>query len=51
MAIKAMEMKVIPTGTNVNTYDAYDLVLMVRDRADILLPLHEPEFASIDTIG
>jgi len=26
-------------------------MLMVRDRADILLPLHEPEFAAIETIG
>ncbi len=50
-AIRAMEMEVIPPGTNVNTYDAYDMMLKVRDQADILLPLHEPEFASIDTIG
>jgi hypothetical protein len=25
-------------------------VLRVRDMADILLPLHEPKFASVDTI-
>ncbi|MGB9713066.1 MAG: N-acyl homoserine lactonase family protein [Dissulfurimicrobium sp.] len=48
--IKAMEMEVIPPGTHVNVYEAYDIVLRVRDMADILLPLHEPRFASIDTI-
>lgn len=48
--IKAMEMDVIPPGTSVNTYDAYDIMFKVKEMADILLPLHEPEFASIDTI-
>jgi N-acyl homoserine lactone hydrolase len=48
--IKAMEMEVIPPGTHVNVYEAYDIVLKVRDTADILIPLHEPKFASIDTI-
>jgi glyoxylase-like metal-dependent hydrolase (beta-lactamase superfamily II) len=48
--IKAMEMEVIPPGTHVNVYEAYDIVLKVRDMADILLPLHEPKFASVDTI-
>ena len=50
-AIRAMEMEVIPPGTNINTYEAYDMMLKVRDQADILIPLHEPEFAAIDTIG
>ncbi len=50
-AIRAMEMEVIPPGTSINTYEAYDLLLKVRDLADIILPLHEPEFAGIDTIG
>ena len=50
LKIKALEMEVIPPGTHVNVYDAYDIVLKVRDMADILLPLHEPKFASIDTI-
>jgi glyoxylase-like metal-dependent hydrolase (beta-lactamase superfamily II) len=49
--IKAMEMDVIPPGTHVNVYEAYNIMLTIRDRADILLPLHEPKFASIDTIG
>jgi glyoxylase-like metal-dependent hydrolase (beta-lactamase superfamily II) len=50
LKIKALEMEVIPPGTHVNVYDAYDIVLKVRDMADILLPLHEPKFASVDTI-
>lgn len=43
--IKAMEMEVIPPGTHVNAYEAYDIMLKVRERADILIPLHEPMFA------
>jgi len=50
-AIRAMEMEVIPPGTSVNTYEAYDILLRVKGMADIILPLHEPEFAAIDTIG
>jgi len=48
--IKAMQMDVIPPGTCINVYDAYDIVVKIRDRADILLPLHEPRFASMETI-
>ncbi|MFO7750148.1 MAG: N-acyl homoserine lactonase family protein [Desulfobacteraceae bacterium] len=48
--IKAMEMEVIPPGTVVNPYDAYDIMVQVKEMADILLPLHEPEFASLETI-
>jgi N-acyl homoserine lactone hydrolase len=48
--ILAMEMEVIPPGTHVNVYDAYDIMLKVKERADILIPLHEPEFAARDTI-
>ncbi len=51
ITVRAMEMEVIPPGSCINTYDAYDMMIKVRDMADILLPLHEPEFASIDTIG
>ncbi len=50
LEIKAMEMDVIPPGTLVNTYDAYDMMLKIKKRADILLPLHEPAFASVQTI-
>ncbi len=49
-AIKAMEMEVIPPGTHVNVYEAYDILLKVKAAADILLPLHEPRFASGGTI-
>ena len=48
--IRAMEMEVIPPGTPVNTYEAYDIMLKVKEMADILLPLHEPRFASVKTI-
>lgn len=48
--IRAMEMEVIPPGTIINPYEAYDIMLRVRDMADILIPLHEPKFASVDTI-
>lgn len=48
--IKAMEMEVIPPGTHVNAYEAYDIVLKVKNMADILLPLHDPQFSSVDAI-
>ena len=48
--IKAMEMEVIPPGTLINAYQAYDLLVKVKSMADILLPLHEPAFASKETI-
>ncbi len=49
--IRAMEMEVIPPGTPVNTYQAYDIMLKVKKMADILIPLHEPRFAGLDTIA
>ncbi len=48
--IKAMEMEVIPPGTHVNVYEAYDIMLTVKGMADILIPLHEPKFASVETV-
>ncbi len=48
--IKAMEMEVIPPGTHVNVYEAYDILMKVRKQADILIPLHEPRFASMETV-
>jgi len=48
--IKAMEMEVIPPGTHVNVYQAYDIVKQIKSMGDILLPLHEPAFASRETI-
>lgn len=49
--IRAMEMEVIPPGTHINVNEAYDIMLKVRDMADILLPLHEPKFAVGNVIG
>ncbi|MFP4444824.1 MAG: N-acyl homoserine lactonase family protein [Desulfosudaceae bacterium] len=49
--ITAMEMEVIPPGTVVNPYTAYDIMVEVKYRADILIPLHEPKFAAMETIG
>ena len=48
--ITAMEMEVIPPGTSVNTYEAYDILRKVKEMADILIPLHEPRFASMATV-
>lgn len=48
--VRAMELEVIPPGTPVNPCEAYDILLRVRDAADILILLHEPRFASVDTI-
>ncbi len=49
--IRAMEMEVIPSGTHVNVYEAYDIMLRVKEEADILIPLHEPRFAAMDTVS
>ena len=49
--IRAMEMEVIPPGTSVNTYEAYDILLEIKQMADLLIPLHEPRFAGGAVIG
>ncbi len=49
-SITGMEMDVIPPGTHVNTYEAYDIVKELKEMADIILPLHEPMFSSVPTI-
>ena len=48
--IKGMEMNSIPPGTHINTYEAYDIIEKVKSVADIILPLHEPSFANLETI-
>jgi len=48
--IRAMEMEVIPPGTLINAYDAYDILMKVKTAADIIIPLHEPRYAGVDTI-
>jgi hypothetical protein len=45
-----MEMEVIPPGTSVNPYEAYDIIVKVKKMADILIPLHEPKFAAMETV-
>jgi glyoxylase-like metal-dependent hydrolase (beta-lactamase superfamily II) len=49
--IRGMEMNVIPPGTHVDVYDAYNILETVKKQADILIPLHEPRFAALDVIG
>jgi len=49
--VTAMEMEVIPPGTNINSYEAYDTMVKIKEMADIIIPLHEPEFASVPDIG
>ena len=49
-AVKAWEMEVTPPGTLINVRDAYRIVLEVKNSADIILPPHEPKFASMPTI-
>ena len=45
-----MKVNVISPGTYENRYEAYEYMLNVCDLADIILPLHEPDFAKVDTI-
>lgn len=49
-AVRAMEMEVIPPGTCTSPQEAYDTLVRVKGLADILLPLHEPRFASMPSI-
>ena len=49
-SVTAMEMEVIPPGTNVNPYLAYETLVRVKTLADHVLPLHEPKWASMETV-
>ena len=49
-AVTAMEMEVIPPGTNVNPYLAYETLVRAKTLADHVLPLHEPKWASMETV-
>jgi len=49
-AVTAMEMEVIPPGTNVNPYLAYETLVRAKTLADHILPLHEPKWASMETV-
>ncbi|GLI53028.1 N-acyl homoserine lactonase family protein [Thermodesulfovibrio yellowstonii] len=48
--ILGMGMEVIPPGTLVNSYEAYDILLKVKEIAEIVIPLHEPKYAFIESI-
>jgi len=48
--ITEMEMEVIPPGCHTDAYEAYDTLLKLKNMADILLPLHDPQFVTVDTI-
>jgi len=48
--VTAMEMEVIPPGTHIDVNAAYDIMLKIKREADIILPLHEPKFASMPSI-
>ena len=48
--VRCMEMDFIPPGTHVNVYQAYDIMARVKSVADILIPLHEPRFAAMETV-
>lgn len=49
--IRGMEMEVIPPGTNTGPARAYDILAKVKDMADKVVCLHEPEYASGASIG
>lgn len=40
----------IPPGTLVNSYEAYDSLLILKRMVDILIPLHDRRFANVKTI-
>lgn len=50
-AVQAMELEVIPPGTHLNVHESYNILSEIKQKADILLPLHDPGFAAVDTIG
>ncbi|RJP39104.1 MAG: N-acyl homoserine lactonase family protein [Desulfobacteraceae bacterium] len=48
--ILAMEMDVIPPGTHVNVYEAYDIMQKIKETADIIIPLHDPGLSAVREI-
>lgn len=48
--ILGMGMEVIPPGTLLNSYEAYDIVLKTKEMAKHVIPLHEPKYAFVDSI-
>lgn len=49
-SITGKEMEVIPPGTLIDAYQAYDTLLKLKYMADILLPIHDSQFVTVDTI-
>lgn len=49
-AVTAMEMEVIPPGTHVNAYEAYETLVRAKTLADHILPLHEPKWAGMESV-
>ena len=49
--IRVMEMGVIPPGTSVNTYEAYDILMNIKQMADLPIPVHESRFTGGAVIG
>ena len=50
VAVRAMELEVIPPGTHVNAKQAYDTLVRAKGLADHVLALHEPKYASMKTV-
>ena len=46
-----MDFEVMPPGTSVNTYEAYDIRMNIKKMADLLISLHELHFAGGAVIG
>jgi len=49
--VRGMEMEVLAPGVHNDADQAYDQVLRIKNLADIIIPLHEPSFSSVDTIA
>jgi len=49
-SVTAMEMEVIPPGTHVNAYEAYETLVRAKTLADHILPLHEPKWARMERV-
>ncbi len=47
---KGQGLEAIPPGTHLNSKQSYDIIQQVKEMADIILPLHEPKFAGLESI-
>ena len=43
-------MPVIPPGTHIDIIKAFESTLRIKGMADILIPMHDPTFADVDSI-